>query len=58
MLSNLIRFAGEEPCVVPPPIDFNNPAAMPPAPTPAAQNPQESFWQRIRKRFQSQKATK
>jgi SH3-like domain-containing protein len=58
ILGNLIRFAGEEPCVVPPPIDFANPAATPAAPVPAAQNPQESFWQRMKKRWHSWRGSK
>jgi SH3-like domain-containing protein len=60
VMGNLIRFAGEEPCVVPPPVDFNNPAAAPvvPAPTPGAPAPQESLWQRVKRRLKSLRGSK
>jgi hypothetical protein len=39
--------------VLPPPLDFNNPGAAPAVAAPAVQTPPGSFWQRIKKRFQS-----
>jgi SH3-like domain-containing protein len=53
VMNTLVRFAGEEPCVLPPPLDFNNPGAAPAVTAPAVQTPQGRFWQRIEKRFQS-----
>jgi SH3-like domain-containing protein len=50
VLNTLVRFAGEQPCEVPPPIESGIPAAAPHAGTPTAQAPVESFWQRARKR--------
>ena len=53
VMNTLVRFAGEEACVLPPPVDFGNPGAAPAVTTPVAQTPQESLWQRLKKRFQS-----
>ena len=58
VLNTLVRFAGEEACVLPPPMDFGNPGAAPAVTVPTAPVPQESFWQRIGKRFQSLRGAK
>jgi hypothetical protein len=58
VMNTLVRFAGEEECVLPPPMDFGNPSAAPAVTAPVAPAPQESFWQRIRKRFQSLRGAK
>ena len=58
VLGNLIRLAGEEPCVLPPPVDFANPAATPAAPAPPAQNPPESLGPGIKKRWHSWRGRK
>lgn len=54
VMNTLVRFAGEAPCVLPPPVDFSNPGAAPPsakATTPVS--PQEGFSQRLKKRLKA-----
>ena len=48
------------PCVVPPPVDFNNPVsvAAPAASTPAAPAAPENLWQRIKRRLKSLRGAK
>ena len=53
VLSNLIRFAGEGPCVLPPPVDFNSPSPPSSARTSVAQVQQPSLWQRLKNRLKS-----
>lgn len=54
VMNTLVRFAGEEPCVLPPPLDFGNPGAVPAAAAPAtSQPPQESFSQRVKRRLKA-----
>ena len=58
VLGNLVRFAGEEPCVLPAPVDFANPGP-PPAPAPAAAPvSRPGLWQRLRNRLRSLKRGK
>jgi SH3-like domain-containing protein len=53
VLNTVVRFAGEQPCQVPPPVEFGNtPAASPNVPQ-APQPPPESFLQRARKRLKA-----
>jgi len=53
VLNTKVRFANEEPCVLPPPVDFGNPGPAPAAsaatPPPAA----ESFTQRMKRSLKS-----
>ena len=58
VMNTLVRFAGEEPCSLPQPMNFGNPAATPAASAPAAQAPQESLWQRLKNRLKSSKSGK
>jgi SH3-like domain-containing protein len=54
VMNTLVRYAGEEPCVLPPPVDFGNPGAVPAAATPAAsQAPKESFTERVKRRLKA-----
>ena len=54
VLNTLVRFAGEQPCEVPPPVDFGNPnSALPAVPAATAQPPKEGFSQRVRKRLKA-----
>jgi hypothetical protein len=53
VMQNLVRFAGEEPCVLPPPVDFANPGPPPSAAAPVAQAQQPSLWQRLKNRLKS-----
>ena len=54
VMNTLVRFAGEEPCVVPPPLDFGNPGAVPAAVAPATpQPPGDSFPQRVKRRLKA-----
>jgi len=53
VMNTLIRFAGEGPCVLPPPLDFANPGAAPAAAAPVAQVQQPSLWQRLKNRLKS-----
>lgn len=51
VVGNLIRFAGEQPCQLPPPINFENPAATP-APTPnRPKTAPEGLFQRVAAHF-------
>jgi SH3-like domain-containing protein len=53
LLNNIVRFAGEQPCELPPPVDFSNPGA-PPSAAPAATQPSNvSFWQRVKGRVKA-----
>jgi len=50
VLNTVVRFAGEQPCELPPPVDFGITPAVPPtaaAPPP----PAESFWQRVKRKL-------
>jgi len=52
VLNTVVRFAGEQPCETPAPVEFGNLPAAPPTVAPAAvQAPPESFSQRIKKRL-------
>ena len=54
VMNTKVRVAGEEPCVLPPPLDFGNPGAVPAAATPAASQPaQDSFSQRVKRRLRA-----
>jgi len=54
VMNTLVRFAGEEPCVVPPPLDFGNPGTVPAAVAPATpQPPGDSFPQRVKRRLKA-----
>ena len=54
VMNTLVRFAGEEPCVLPPPVDFANPGAVPAAPATATSQPaRESFLQRVKRRLKA-----
>jgi SH3-like domain-containing protein len=53
LMNTLVRFAGEAPCVLPPPVDFANPGAAPAAAAPVAHVEQPSFWQRLKNRLKS-----
>jgi SH3-like domain-containing protein len=53
VLDNLVRTAGQEPCVLPPPVDLANPGPPPSAGAPVAQVPQPSLWERFKKRLKS-----
>jgi len=54
VLNTLVRFAGEQPCVVSPPMDFGNPnAVLTAAPAATVQPPGESFSQRVGKRLKA-----
>lgn len=53
VMNTLVRFAGEEPCVAPPPMDFSDPGAAPAVAAPASPAPQEGLWQRLQKRLKS-----
>jgi SH3-like domain-containing protein len=49
-----VRFAGEEPCVLPPPLDFGNPGPAPTAvPASTASPVQETLVQRLKRRLKS-----
>jgi len=50
VLNTVVRFAGEQPCEAPPTVDFGNTPAAPPAAATAAQPPQVSFTQRLKRR--------
>lgn len=52
LMNTLVRFAGEQPCQVPPPMEFGSTAALPLTLTQATQPPpRASVWQRARKRL-------
>jgi hypothetical protein len=54
VLNTRIRFAGEQPCELPAPLDFGNPASLPPTAAPAAvPQPTASFWQRVKRRLKA-----
>jgi hypothetical protein len=54
LIGQTIRFAGEAVCEAPAqPVTVQAPAPLPVAATPAAPPPQESFFQRLKKRFRS-----
>lgn len=54
VMNTVVRYAGEEPCVLPPPIDFGNPGAAPAADVPPASKPAaESFTQRAKRRLKA-----
>jgi hypothetical protein len=53
VLNTKIRFANEEPCVLPPPVDFGNPGPAPVAATATAPPAGESFTQRVKRRLKS-----
>ena len=54
VMNTLVRFAGEEPCITPPPVEFGSLNAATPTAVPAAvQAPAESFSQRIKKRLKA-----
>jgi len=53
VMNTLIRFAGEAPCVLPPPVDFANPGAAPALAAPVPQVKQPSLWQRFKDRLKS-----
>ena len=53
VMQNLVRFAGQEPCVLPPPVDFANPGPPPSITAPVAQAPQPGLWQRVKSRLKS-----
>ena len=53
VMANLVRFAGEGPCVLPPPVDFANPDPPASAAAPAAQVRKPSLWERFKKRLKS-----
>jgi hypothetical protein len=54
VMNTLVRFAGEQPCVLPPPMDFGNPGAVPAAATQATSQPsRESFAQRVKRRLKA-----
>jgi SH3-like domain-containing protein len=51
VLNTVVRFAGEQPCELPPPLDFAAASATPPAASAAPQPPTESFSQRLKKKI-------
>lgn len=53
VMQNLVRFAGEEPCVLPAPVDFANPGPPPSVAAPVAQAPKPGLWQRLKNRLRS-----
>jgi SH3-like domain-containing protein len=54
VMNTVVRFAGEQPCVPPPPVEFGATPPVPPNAGPAATQPvQGSFSQRVKKRFQA-----
>ena len=53
VLNTVVRFAGEQPCVLPPPVEFGAAPAVPPGAATPVQPPRESFGQRMKKRFRS-----
>ena len=53
VMNNLVRFAGEEPCTLPPPVDFANPGPTPRAAAPVAPVQRPSLWQRLKNRLKS-----
>jgi hypothetical protein len=53
VLNTVVRFAGEQPCTLPPPVDFGGAPATPPTAAPPSPTPQESFSQRVKKRLQA-----
>lgn len=53
VLENLVRFAGERTCVLPPPVDLSGSAPKSVTASPAAQVPRQSLWQRIKNRLRS-----
>jgi SH3-like domain-containing protein len=58
VLSNLVRYAGEGPCVLPPPVDFAHPGAAPLPSPPAAQAQRPSLLQRLTNRLKSLRGRK
>lgn len=58
VLGNLVRYAGEEPCVLPPPVDFAHPAAAQPVAAPVAPAQRPSLWQRLTGRLKLLKGSK
>ena len=54
VLNTVVRFAGEQPCVLPPPVQFGDTPAVPPsAPAAAPAGPSESFSERVKKRLKA-----
>jgi len=51
VMNTLVRFAGEQPCELPPPVDFGNSPAAPLTAAAAPQPPSESFSQRVKKKL-------
>jgi len=49
VLNTHVRLAGEEPCVLPPPVDLANPGAAPPPAPSKSPAVQESFPQRVKR---------
>jgi hypothetical protein len=49
VLNTVVRFAGEQPCELPPPVDFGGVPAAPP--TAAPQPPSESFSERVKRKL-------
>jgi SH3-like domain-containing protein len=54
LLNTVVRFTGEQPCQLPPPVEFGDTPATPPTAGAApVQAPQESFSERAKKRFKA-----
>jgi SH3-like domain-containing protein len=54
VLNTKVRMVGEQPCVLPPPVETSAGEVIPPAPAPVAPEvPHESFSQRVKKRLKS-----
>lgn len=58
VMSNVVRFAGEGPCVLPQPVDFANPEAAPAPAAPVAPVQRANLWQRLMNRLKSSKVSK
>lgn len=52
-LNPVVRFVGEQPCVLPSPVEYTDTVAVPPAAGAAPAAPKESLTERVKKRFKA-----